>query len=72
LLRNYGFLPPAQPIVTTIIHDSPLGSLPDDLKDDLVLQEIDSLREQRPGMVQRTEQTLLIYEVLSDAFAKNL
>ena len=71
MLRNYGFLPPAQPIVTTIIHDSPLGPLPNDLKDDLVLQEIDSLREQRPGMVQRTEQTLLIYEVLSDAFAKS-
>jgi protein-tyrosine phosphatase len=71
LLRNYGFLPPAQPTVATIIHDSPLGPLPNDLKDDLVLQEIDSLREQRPGMVQRNEQTLLIYEVLSDAFANS-
>ena len=71
LLRNYGFLPPAQPTSTTIIHDSPLGPLPNDLKDDLVLQEIDSLREQRPGMVQKTEQTLLIYEVLSDVFAKS-
>jgi protein-tyrosine phosphatase len=69
LLRNYGFLPPAQPTVATIIHDSPLGPLPNDLKDDLVLQEIDSLREQRPGMVQRNEQIFLIYEVLSDAFA---
>lgn len=72
LLRNYGFLlPPAQPTVGPVIHDSPLGPLPKDLEDDLVLQEIDSLREQRPGMVQRTEQTLLIYEVLSDAFAKS-
>jgi len=72
LLRHYGFLPPpAQPTAATINHDSPLGPLPDDLKDDLVLQEIDSLREQRPGMVQRTEQTLLVYEVLSDAFAKS-
>lgn len=71
LLRNYGFLLPAQSTAATIIHDSPLGPLPNDLKDDLVLQEIDSLREQRPGMVQRNEQTLLIYEVLSDAFANS-
>ncbi|KAF8956053.1 protein-tyrosine phosphatase 2 [Flammula alnicola] len=69
LLRKYGFLPPAsQPTIAPVIHDSPLGSLPNDLKDDLILQEIDSLREQRPGMVQRNEQALLIYEVLIDSF----
>jgi len=70
LLRNYGFLPPvAPPTVAATVHESPLGPLPNDLKDDLVLQEVDWLREQRPGMVQRTEQTLLIYEALSGAFA---
>jgi len=70
LLRNYGFLPPAAPpTVAATVHESPLGPLPNDLKGDLVLQEVDWLREQRPGMVQRTEQILLIYEALSDAFA---
>jgi protein-tyrosine phosphatase len=72
LLRNYGFLPPAaQPTAAATVHQSPLGPLPNDLKDDLVLQEVDWLREQRPGMVQKTEQTLLIYEALSNAFTKS-
>jgi len=70
LLRHYGFLPPAaRPTIAPDLHDSPLGPLPNDLNDDLVLQEIDSLREQRPGMVQRSEQAMLVYEVLADAFA---
>ncbi|KDR85580.1 hypothetical protein GALMADRAFT_234526 [Galerina marginata CBS 339.88] len=70
LLRYYGFLPPAaQPTIAPDLHKSPLGPVPSDLYDDLVLQEIDSLREQRPGMVQRSEQALLVYEVLADAFA---
>jgi protein-tyrosine phosphatase len=34
----------------------------------MVAQEVDSLREQRPGMVQREEQILLIYELLQKAF----
>ncbi|KAI0050605.1 phosphatases II, partial [Auriscalpium vulgare] len=33
-----------------------------------VAQEVDSLREQRPNMVQRPEQTVLIYEVLIAGF----
>lgn len=49
---------------------SPLGNLPENLKHDLVAQEVDSLREQRPGMVQREEQILLIYEVLESFFAQ--
>lgn len=69
LLRHHGFLPPtAQPTRPHVDHESPLGPIPDEFKDDLVMQEIDSLREQRPGMVQRPEQVLLIYEVLADAF----
>ncbi|KAF9486324.1 phosphatases II [Pholiota conissans] len=69
LLRKYGCLPTASnPSMPSAIHPSPLGPLPNDFKDDLVLLEIDSLREQRPGMVQKNEQALLIYEVLVDSF----
>ncbi|KAF9245647.1 protein-tyrosine phosphatase-like protein [Melanogaster broomeanus] len=35
---------------------------------DLVAQEVDNLREQRPGMVQRDEQISLIYQILERAF----
>jgi len=67
LLRASGFLPPAlRPTPSSVLPVSPLGPLPNDANDDVV-QEIDSLREQRPGMVQRTEQLVLIYEVLADA-----
>ncbi|KAF8167494.1 protein-tyrosine phosphatase-like protein [Crassisporium funariophilum] len=72
LLRGVGFLPPpARPTSETAIPSSPLGPLPSEIKDDLVAQEVDSLREQRPGMVQRPEQVSLIYEVLADAFSQN-
>ncbi|KAG2136495.1 protein-tyrosine phosphatase-like protein [Suillus bovinus] len=46
----------------------PLGTLPKELQEDLIAQEIDSLREQRPGMVQRDEQIHLIYDILKQAF----
>jgi protein tyrosine phosphatase len=49
---------------------SPLGPLPDEIKDDLVAQEIDSLREQRPSMVQRVEQIVFIYEVVAASFLR--
>ncbi|KAF8913235.1 protein-tyrosine phosphatase 2 [Gymnopilus junonius] len=69
LLRHCGFLPlTAQHTCPCVDHESPLGPIPNEFKDDLVIQEIDSLREQRPGMVQRPEQVLLIYEVLANAF----
>ncbi|KAG5642231.1 hypothetical protein DXG03_003376 [Asterophora parasitica] len=69
LLRHFGFLPPpGAPSPPSVIPPSPLGVLPHALEDDLVVQEVDSLREQRPGMVQREEQTLLIYEILASAF----
>ncbi|KAG1814030.1 protein-tyrosine phosphatase-like protein, partial [Suillus subaureus] len=45
--------PPLQPLSPLPV--SPLGTLPKELQEDLIAQEIDSLREQRPGMVQRDE-----------------
>ncbi|KAI0778808.1 phosphatases II [Trametes elegans] len=71
LLRHYRFLSPGNKAGTPIppLPPSPLGPLPEDIQDDLVAQEIDSLREQRPGMVQRDDQVVLIYETLVAAFA---
>ena len=67
LLRASGFLPPAtSPTPSSVLPASPLGPLPSDAVDDIVVQEIDSLREQRPGMVQRPEQAALVYNVLAD------
>jgi len=69
LLRHSGFLPPAAtPTPASVIPSSPLGMLPEGLTGDLVLQEIDFLREQRPRMVERPEQTLLIYQILVSAY----
>lgn len=71
LLRKYGFLPPAaHPTLTSALHSSLLGPLPSELQDDKVLQEIDSLREQRPGMVQKDGQSILVYEILISMFTK--
>ncbi|TFK41969.1 protein-tyrosine phosphatase-like protein [Crucibulum laeve] len=73
LLRGLGILSPATtPTPPNVLHPSPLGPLPDDLQDDLVAQEVDSLRDQRPGMVQREEQVLLIYETLLDALEAHI
>lgn len=74
LLRSHGLLPPAFSTSAGTftppppLPPSPLGPLPDSLQWDLVAQEIDHLREQRPGMVQRPEQALLVYELLIAAF----
>jgi protein tyrosine phosphatase len=68
LLRHYGLLPPAtNPMPSDALPRSPLGILPRILREDLVAQEIDSLREQRPAMVQREEQIRLLYEILGAA-----
>ena len=70
LLRASGLLPPAsRPTPFSVLPASPLGPLPGDAVNDPVVQEIDSLREQRPGMVQRAEQAVLIYKVLADVNA---
>lgn len=78
LLRSYHLLTPDSTSPATYtppsksdLPPSPLGPLPETLKDDLVAQEIDSLREFRPGMVQREEQVILIYEVLLAAFLES-
>lgn len=70
ILRAHRFLPTS----ASLVHDSdaevpelspsPLGDLPDEFKDDMVAQEVDALREQRPGMVQKSTQMKLIYEAL--------
>lgn len=72
LLRHYRLLSPAQKEDGSEIPPlppSPLGPLPEQLQEDLVAQEIDSLREQRPRMVERDDQVLMIYETLIAAFA---
>lgn len=76
LLRAYKFLPPAASWLNgpntelPPLKPSPLGPLPDEIKDDRVALEVDALREQRPGMVQRNDQLYLIYECLMTAFAE--
>ncbi|KAJ4470786.1 protein-tyrosine phosphatase-like protein [Lentinula aciculospora] len=50
--------------------NTPLGPLPATLSTDLVSQEIDSLREQRAGMVQRPEQAMLVYEMMVGAYVE--
>ena len=74
LLREAGWLLPVQ----TIWHDAgaslpeltptALDPLPAEFKEDKVAQEVDALREQRPGMVQKQEQAILIYDTLVLAF----
>lgn len=74
LLRSNGLLSKPNPhtaeraVVHPPLPQSPLGPLPELISWDEVSQEVDSLREQRPGMVQRPEQVLLIYETLIGAF----
>ncbi|EIM92398.1 phosphatases II [Stereum hirsutum FP-91666 SS1] len=74
LLRSYNILSTSKstPVESSMppppLPQSPLGPLPESLQWDQVAQEIDHLREQRPGMVQRPEQALLIYELLIAAF----
>ena len=71
ILRRYRLLSPAPTGAgdESEMLPSPLGPLPDELQGDMVAQEIDTLREQRPGMVQRNDQVLMIYETLIAAFA---
>ncbi|KAF9011082.1 protein-tyrosine phosphatase-like protein [Cyathus striatus] len=72
LLRSLQFLPPPEdPTPTSVLAPSPLGPMPKEVQDDHIAAEVDELREQRPGMVQREEQILLIYEVLLSAFTND-
>ena len=82
LLRYHGFLAPpgtereglemqAQAHIPTPgpLPESPLGPLPEGLQADMIAKEIDALREQRPYMVERDDQVLMLYESLISAFA---
>jgi len=51
LLRASGLLPPASKPTPSVLPASPLGPLPSDA---MVVQEIDPLREQRPGTSGKT------------------
>ncbi|KAK7439348.1 hypothetical protein VKT23_017574 [Stygiomarasmius scandens] len=46
-----------------VTESGPLGPIPPSHANDMVVREIDWLREQRPGMVQRPEQVVLVYRV---------
>ncbi|KAJ7150389.1 protein-tyrosine phosphatase-like protein [Mycena filopes] len=67
LLRSHGFLR-ATSFPSVLSLSSPLGPMPSAFDADLVAQEVDSLREQRPGMVQSNPQLELIYSFLRAAF----
>ncbi|KAE9409726.1 phosphatases II [Gymnopus androsaceus JB14] len=61
--------------VSSMIPDSTpattlMPPLPANLSRDLIAQEIDSLRDQRPGMVQRPEQAVLVYEVVAEVYGR--
>lgn len=75
LLRSNGLLlsPTSQPAERALPRPPPLpqsllGPLPERISWDEIAQEIDSLREQRVGMVQKQEQALLVYDILVGAF----
>lgn len=77
LLRAFGFLSPSAGSsstsrMTAAVNPSYslLGPLPKEFQSDPVLQEIDSLREQRPRMVERIGQAGLIYSILELAFSE--
>ncbi|KAI1793073.1 phosphatases II [Ganoderma leucocontextum] len=74
LLRHYGFLSPSKTRTDGIetqtpLPESPLGPLPEELQGDMIAKEIDALREQRPYMVERDDQALMLYEALVASFA---
>ena len=71
LLRAHGMLLPGCKVHPETLHElapSPLKPLPDDMKDDEVANEIDSMREQRPSMVQNPRQMALVYELLAAVY----
>lgn len=79
LLRAHGLIVPphsshqhsSQRAHALPLPASPLGAmvLPAEMEGDLVASEIDSLREQRPGMVQTQVQVLLIYDIFAMALS---
>lgn len=71
LLRKYGILSPSSEDAPSLppLLPSPLGPLPAEIQGDLIAQEIDALREQRPGMIQRESQVTFLYDILNTVFA---
>ena len=70
LLRSYSLLPPANSTLPQPpLPPSPLGPLPSQFSEDLIIQEIDSCREQRPGMVQTDAQVMFLYPVLKNVLS---
>jgi len=71
LLRSHSRLPPAQNPTQPQppLPPSPLGPLPRELSEDLIIQEIDSCRDQRPGMVQTDVQVVFVYQILGKALS---
>jgi len=71
LLRSHSRLPPVQTSTQPQPSPppSPLGPLPRELGEDLIIQEIDSCREQRPGMVQTDGQVVFVYQILGNALS---
>jgi len=67
LLRSHSRLPPAPDLTRPHppLPPSPLGPLPPEVSEDLIVQEIDSCREQRPGMVQTDAQVVFLYQILN-------
>lgn len=67
LLRNGGFLgtSPSPSATLPNLPQSPLGPLPDQMREDAIAQEVDMLREQRPMMVQSPAQLMLIYDLFA-------
>ncbi|KAH8835075.1 protein-tyrosine phosphatase-like protein [Flagelloscypha sp. PMI_526] len=66
ILRHHGILPAPSTRLDKTHIPAPLGPLPDKIANDEICQEVDALREQRPGMVQSGNQISLIYEVLDE------
>ncbi len=77
LLRHHGFLSPpgtrteglGAQVQIPPLPESPLGPLPEELQEDMIAMEIDALREQRPYMVERDDQVVMLYQALVVAFA---
>ena len=70
LLRSYSLLPPPNSTLPQPpLPPSPLGPLPSHFSEDLIIQEIDSCREQRPGMVQTDAQVMFLYPILGNVLS---
>ena len=63
------FVPCLTDLSVTVEEISPLGTLPPQFEGDIIMTEIDMLREYRCMMVQRSEQVTFVYNVLRRALS---